>query len=271
MRAPRRRAMFCHFRLLRASPSGNCTAEVVGDHLWTFGLGGAIMIESAINIDALPQQANRTHCGVSHLLIRANVLINLLLMFATVSMAAQTPQVVDSIGTVVGTLGHSDAVEQGVIINVCAPPVPPTATSFGTGCPPRGFWILVPWGEQGFQTPLLGQPTPISLIGGRTFYSTPDCSGTAYMPAPSTALQKNSETHPYSIIIGGGSVALFPTGPAKSGAKLGIASSRVFGPALGDEGACEPAWATDQHFAQEGFVNLNLSLLNLLPPFSIQP
>jgi hypothetical protein len=184
---------------------------------------------------------------------------------AQIAMAAPNkPVIVDSTGKVVGTLGWSDSVEQGVELNViefCPP------TSFG--CPPNGLWILAPWGQQGILTTSSEEPTSYGLPGGRQFFTNSNCQGPGYIAAPRTSQEENNKNHPYSIVMGVGGVAWFPTGTAKSGSSLGIASSYLVGPD-GDRGACEPAWATDQQFAPIGQIDLTNGS-RWQPPFSISP
>lgn len=125
-----------------------------------------------------------------------------------------TPVWVDSTGKELGPLGFSDSIAQGVVLHL-------------TGSTNSSLWVLVPFGVNGTSYDIVPTYGP-TMLGVQYFFTTSDCTGTAYELAPSpNRLKRNSEQNPYPATMGIYQSIYFPFGTPQRGTDLGIASTYV--------------------------------------------
>jgi hypothetical protein len=185
--------------------------------------------------------------------------------------------IVDANGKVVGPLGHSTIIPQGLVFNA--------NNGYGqvrnlftgpTGAPAPDFWLLVPWNPNGLGYG--GLPTFTYLSGDQLYFpvSFVDADSSCQVPPGSTSTppymlptnEGNKASNPYSVTMDfGGEVALFPDGQTMTASALGIGATNDVG-----FGNCHAPWVTaDEKFAPAVALDLGPLLTMFTPPFKLTP
>lgn len=195
------------------------------------------------------------------------------------SLMAQSFNVEDANGQIIGPLASSDAVAQGVEIEV---------NFAGAVCLPDDTcedptWLVLPWSQDGFgyQVYSANGMYPSSMPQQTFYYAGDNCGGQPYMMIPAST---TTEAKPY-FVVGGDSNAGFAYWPtdtssgqdggsqAQNGNNLGIASEQssliaFYNPnyqdgdnqnpiSYYDASICEPAWYQDSAlFAPVGSIQI---------------